>query len=173
MQNLAVATVRPSWQCMREPQILILDDSDFDRKRLRRSFANYPNAINIKEASDLYAFRQLVQSNNFDLILIDYALADGDGIQALRSCKDWNNNKGAYYVMVTGNDCSNLAVTALKSGFDDYVTKNEIDRDILSGILTRAVQENVLEKDQRMSIFSRFKTERANAAPRIVPRRVN
>ena len=134
----------------RLPRILILDDSDFDRKRLRRAFAKFPSACKISEAVGLTDFQDKLRQEAHDLILIDYALADGDGIEALRLCRECEQNRDALLVMVTGNDSSSLAVNAMKAGFDDYVSKDDVSRDRLGALLsksgeTRRLNVNVLD----------------------------
>jgi ActR/RegA family two-component response regulator len=117
-------------------EILVLDDSDFDRKKIRRTLSKLPFSPNVTEIADIAGLGNVARAKAFDIILVDYSLTDGDGLQALKEIKSSDLNQGAMVVMVTGFDSSALAVNAMKMGFDDYLTKKELNLEALSKIMT-------------------------------------
>jgi len=143
MSNLAENIEYSGFEKPRQFEILILDDSEFDRKRMRRAWTRLPVGLHVTEVENLDAFGDEVLTKKFDVILVDYALTDGDGLQALQKIKVSEINREATVVMVTGNDSSALAVNAMKLGFDDYLTKDELNSDSLSGFLPKSMISGV------------------------------
>ena len=152
MANLAHNLNFGGWHGKKSPEVLVLDDSEFDRTRLRRIMSNLPMALNVTEAEDLDVLSHHISSKSYDIILVDYELAKGDGLQALNRIRNSNLNHNAKTVMVTGYDSSSLAVNALKNGFDDYITKNEASIDVFLDLLTsceRQLETNVIPFPQK------------------------
>jgi CheY-like chemotaxis protein len=131
--------------------VLVLDDSEFDRRRLARAIARAPFPCTVTEVEDLAALGHALNAKAFDVILIDYALADGDGLQALERCKSSQSNRHALFVMVTGNDSSSLAVDALKGGFDEYLAKDDIDHSVLETLLSASKRKRVAARAPQLS----------------------
>lgn len=112
-------------------EVLLLDDSEFDRKRLKRSMTKAAGPCTIAEAESLAAMGNLLEAKAYDMILLDYALEDGNGIDALKLCKAAPLNAQTLFVMVTGSDSDVLETNALRAGFDTFLTKDGINADIL------------------------------------------
>lgn len=58
---------------------------------------------------------------NYELIILDLGLPDGNGLELLKTLK--NNNKSSGILIVTAKDALEDKVTGLELGADDYVTK--------------------------------------------------
>jgi DNA-binding response OmpR family regulator len=61
------------------------------------------------------------QENDFDLVVLDRGLPDGDGVEFCRSVrkeKDWTP-----MLMLTARDSEMDKVSGLEAGLDDYITK--------------------------------------------------
>lgn len=141
MSNLAENLDLEALSRARPTKVLILDDCEFDRKRIKRFVSKINGPVHVTEAEDISMLSYNLQSAAFDIILVDYALTDGDGLQAVEEIRDSELNKSALAVMVTGNDSSSLAVNALKLGFDDYLTKDNMSLDLLSSLIQRTRDE--------------------------------
>lgn len=120
---------------------LILDDDKFDRAKIRRLFnkAGVPFVLN--EADTLKTLKQCLDATEFDVVLIDYNLSYGNGIDALKLVQRHPKNANAATIMITGDDRSTIAVEALKTGCKDYVSKND-----LSARELRAKVQHTIEK---------------------------
>ncbi|MEM6325233.1 MAG: response regulator [Pseudomonadota bacterium] len=149
-QDIASTALQPQFS-----EILILDDNEFDRKRLRRAISQLQIARNFTEAADLRSFSHQIEQKAFDIILFDFALGDGDGVQALDLCKRSTMNAHALFVMVTGNDSSALAVRALKHGFDDYLSKDEVSYDVMSNFVQAAFDKQARARKPNLMAFNR------------------
>ena len=64
---------------------------------------------------------QQMSQNTFDLLLLDYRLPDGTGLDALAAAKE--NGKMVPAIMMTSYNDVRTAVKAMRSGVYDYITK--------------------------------------------------
>lgn len=128
-------------------KILILDDDAFDRKRMRRWVERVGcGPVDMVEALGLESFAQCLRAGEFDLVLVDFALADGTGLDALDLLRGCLKNAESYVVMVSGREDRTLKDTCLAQGCDAFVTKSDLDVSVLSD-LVKAAQQRDLEPD--------------------------
>lgn len=71
-------------------RILIVDDDAVDRRRLRRLLAKCEALIpfTVEEAKSIEEGKDLIASQSFDCVLLDYMFPDGDCLGFLFSSKD-------------------------------------------------------------------------------------
>ncbi len=89
------------------------------------------------------AFRQALQSGEFDAVLSDYRLPGWNGLDALQDLQD--SGKDIPFLLVTGTLGEEAAVECMKKGINDYILKGHISR--LPIALRRAVAEKVLRDE--------------------------
>ncbi len=75
----------------------------------------------ISIASSLSQFWEILPQSKADVILMDYRLPDGTGLEALERLQ--NQKISLPVLMVTGQGDEQIAVQALKSGASDYLIK--------------------------------------------------
>lgn len=121
--------------------VLILDDSEVDRTRLRRICKQAEFDMVFTEAPDIVSFKEAIESQSFDIIFVDYLLAQGDGLIALEMLSRHENQKDAVSIMVAGQGQIQVAIDAMKRGCSDYIIKENLSVDVM----IRAVR-NGLEK---------------------------
>lgn len=99
--------------------ILIVEDE----KILADNMAIYLNRLsfNVNIALNVKQAKTALSSQSFDFILLDYNLPDGDGIELLTSIR--SDHSDAAIIMITGESSVEIAVSAMKAGADDYLTK--------------------------------------------------
>jgi two-component system, OmpR family, copper resistance phosphate regulon response regulator CusR len=99
-------------------RLLIIEDDKLAaeslREAMRRDYA-VDLAFNAKQAEEL------ANSNEYDLLMIDYNLPDGDGMTLAQKLRAQEIT--APFLMVTGRSGIDDKVTALDAGVDDYITK--------------------------------------------------
>ena len=118
---------------------LMLDDDGFDRSRLRRFGRDSGLAIDFDEVADLPEFDAALDGACYDLILVDYHLPEGDGLQAVERVRAHARNARAPMVMVAGRDDAGLAVSAMRGGCLDFLTKDSLSPDALRASITGAL----------------------------------
>jgi len=102
-------------------RILFVDDDPDTRALAIRAVAQeFPDA-DIQEAPDLNGLDDLLREQAPDILVTDYDLRWSDGIAVFDKVKA--ANPFCCTVMFTGTGSEELAVRALKHGFDDYVVK--------------------------------------------------
>lgn len=139
-------------------RILIVDDSAEDRAvaiRLLSKAANWD--WRFTEASKGEEGLTLALTGGpFDCILLDYCLPEMDGSEFLKLLKERLGEPGVATVVLTGTGDESVAVRAMKSGAQDYLSKTYLN----SELLLRAV-ENAISRFQL--ILANLKSSQALA----------
>ena len=100
--------------------LFVDDDPDTRALAIRAVTHEFPNAT-IREAMDLTSLDEVLQERPPEILVTDFDLRWTDGIQIFDRVKA--ANPLCCTVMFTGTGNEELAVRALKHGFDDYVVK--------------------------------------------------
>lgn len=119
--------------------VLVLDDDRFDRKRIAR-WVKSPQAgpVNLVEAADLQQFEQALTKTKYDLVIIDFCLADGNGLDAMDALVANAQNSSAFVVMVSGREDASLHSEALRYGCDTFISKADLSVAQLNGLARNA-----------------------------------
>jgi len=153
--------------------ILIVDDSEVDRfTYIRYLQAETNRHYDFLEADTLASGLELWRSHRSDIILIDYALPDGDGLDLLTEIGAENLVSQTKAIMLTGMGDEKLAVQAMKMGAADYLNKSDLsasalrnrvwqvyDRLILSRQLQRSQQQQIVIAEIALRIRKYFKLD--------------
>ncbi|HLF23552.1 MAG TPA: response regulator, partial [Burkholderiales bacterium] len=75
----------------------------------------------------------------YDVIILDYMLGRGDGLQWLQEFKARTDCPPVLFLTGAGNEI--IAVRAMKAGADDYQRKQELSRERLIGAIAALVRE--------------------------------
>ena len=118
---------------------LLLDDSNFDRARIRRLSNKTDLGIQLDEVGSIEELDSAVRQASYDLIMIDYRLPVGDGMTALSHILDDPLNRDAGKIMITGDAEVDTAVQAMRGGCHDFLTKENIDADVLRNAMINAI----------------------------------
>lgn len=78
------------------------------------------NELTVTPCLNLHSAREKIQCIQYDLILLDINLPDGNGLQLLKECKSDNSTP---IILLTANDMETDIVMGLELGADDYITK--------------------------------------------------
>ena len=107
-------------------RILIVEDEITLNKTIAEGLQEYgyqtDSSENFKDAEYFIGIR------NYDLVLTDLMLPDGDGLDLVSVAKQKNSRTAV--VVLSAKDDKNSEITALKAGADDYI-KKPFDFDIL------------------------------------------
>lgn len=116
---------------------LIVDDSEFDRMKLRRLIEATDLSFDLVEAESLAAMDAALDRGDFDLVLIDFFLVGHTGFEALQLLGR-KSRKSPISIMVTGDEQAEIAVQAIKMGCADYLSKANLSADRLKLAISEA-----------------------------------
>ncbi|MBI3788804.1 MAG: response regulator [Ignavibacteriales bacterium] len=130
---------------IRDLKILFIDDDPNFSKPialyLNKQFG-YSTKI-IGSAEQAYAE---LERSEFDIILLDYKLADTSGLDVLKWLTEKNIDTPV--IMITGYGCEEVAVEAMKLGAYDYANKGHISFDYVPVLIHNTIERHHLRKQQ-------------------------
>lgn len=136
---------------------LLLDDSSFDRARIKRLSRRAEMAVELDEVGSIEEMDRAVKNTRYDLIMIDYRLPVGDGLQALEHVLADPRHQDAGKIMITGDSAVDTAVRAMRGGCHDFLPKEGMNAELLSqamvNALTLARQRQQMQSDYHREVI--------------------
>ena len=123
----------------RRLKILLVDDDKVDRMAIERFTREENLPYDIDTAASVTQARNRLQTNRFDVVILDYLLPDGTGLELLAELD------GTPSIILTGSGNELVAVEALRMGAYDYLIKDS-DRDYLG--MFGATVRNAIERSR-------------------------
>lgn len=148
------------------PAFLVVDDNqgflDLTRGLIRRSYQD----ARVAAVTNGNAALELLISEPWDVLLLDYRLPDIDGVEVLAEVR--KRDLDVAVVMVTGEGDEQLAADLFRMGAYDYLIKGQIGaitlRKVLDQALTRRrLEGQIREQSDELTATSRALDERARA----------
>ena len=135
---------------MSERTVLIVDDEFAIRDMLRMALeiAEF-RCIEADSIQDAYA---LVVDERPDIILLDWMLPGGSGIELLRRLKREDAHKEIPIIMLTAKTAEDNVVQGLDVGADDYITKPFAPRELIARIRALLRRSGAGEDGGRMEV---------------------
>lgn len=121
--------------------ILIIDDEEKLRGLLARILTS--EGFNVVEAADLKAGFRKLEQNDFDVVLCDVKLPDGNGVEFLEKIKA--SFPLTEVILLTAFGKISDGVQAMKNGAFDYIVKGD-DNDKIIPLLYKALEKAALQK---------------------------
>jgi DNA-binding NtrC family response regulator len=140
-----------------KPTLLIVDDEKPTRDGLRAAFED---RYDVYVAEDARAAMELLERENFDVLLTDFRLPNEDGLKLITRAKSLA--RPPICILMTAYGSEELAVEAMKRGADDYIAKGRLQIDELEMRIARALRQQNLESENvslRQQLDSKFGLE--------------
>src|SRR6202030_2531769 len=140
-----------------KPILLIVDDEKTTRDGLR---AALEDRYDVYVAEDAKAAMNLLESENFDVMLTDFRLPNEDGMKLIARAKSLS--KPPICILMTAYGSEELAGDAMKRGAGDYIAKRRLQIDELELRIARALRQQNLETENvslRQQLDSKFGLE--------------
>lgn len=112
---------------MNKTRILVVDDEPGIREGCRRALS--PHGYSVQTAENGEEGLQLIQSGDFDLALVDVMMPGMNGIDLITLIHEYDPE--IVCIIITGYATVELAVTAIKHGAYDFLTKPFTTDDLL------------------------------------------
>ncbi|MGD8521030.1 MAG: response regulator transcription factor [Desulfobacterales bacterium] len=129
---------------MAKERILVVDDEEDILELVTYNLTK--EGYHIKGATTGEAALKKIQSESFDLIVLDLMLPGIDGLEVTKSLKNNPKTRNIPIVMLTAKGDEADIVTGLELGADDYITKPFSPRVLIARV--RAVIRRVSEEPQ-------------------------
>jgi PAS domain S-box-containing protein len=120
------------------PHILILEDDESHAELIRRGFSSSSSKYRLTFVGNLKDARTVMEMDSPDLIIADWLLPDGKGIDILPVS---SGHVTTPLVITTSHGNETLAVGLMKSGAMDYVVKSDFTFREMPHIAERALRE--------------------------------
>ncbi len=104
---------------MKTGKILVADDNELNKETLAEILQE--DGYEVKTVNDGREGIEAFLEEPFDLVLTDLRMPNVDGLEFLKFIKE--NNKNALVIMITGHGTVNAAVSAMKMGAFDFISK--------------------------------------------------
>ncbi len=123
-------------------RLLIVDDDAVDRERLAGLLARCSRDIcEVRCAERLASALELLRDHPFDLILLDPALPESQGVESVGKLRA--HAPDVPIIVLGGLDDESMVTQAIQAGVQDYLIKGQVD----GGLLMRAIRY-VLERQK-------------------------
>jgi signal transduction histidine kinase len=103
-------------------RVLLIDDNPQDRFLVLRELGRVFPDLRAEEVADAGQLAGALAAGEFDLVITDYALGWGNGLDVLTAVKARYPDRPVVFFTGSGNE--EVAVAAMKAGLDDYVVKS-------------------------------------------------
>ena len=137
--------------------LLIVDDEKSTRDGLR---AALEERYDVYVADDAKSAMELLETEDFDVLLTDFRLPGEDGLKLIARAKSLA--RPPICILMTAYGSEELAVDAMKRGADDYIAKGRLQIDELEMRIARALRQQNLETENvtlRQQLATQFGME--------------
>lgn len=117
--------------------LLVVDDSAFDRARLRRMCHATGLRFDWNEASGAAQMLDHLSQNAVDVVLLDYLLPDIDGLECAARVRSFHEDCPLGIVLISGTNDETIQTRASEAGCDGYLHK--------AGLSTAELRKGVME----------------------------
>ncbi len=126
--------------------LLVVDDDDVDRERVLRLLGRTSLSFEAMEAASSADALSLLREHEFDCVMLDHQLGDTSGAALLPAIAQ-ATRRACPVIMITGAGNESLAVQALQQGAADYLTKFNLNADVLGRAIHRAMDHHRLRQE--------------------------
>ncbi|SNB47298.1 EAL domain-containing protein [Geobacter sp. DSM 9736] len=128
--------------------ILLVEDNPDDAALIEAMLSDAPGSWGtLRHVERLATGKDLLSSENFDVVLLDLGLPDSQGLDTLRSLRSVAPTLPL--ILLTGLHDEELGSSAVEMGAQDYLVKGQIDANILSRAIRYSIQRKRIEETVR------------------------
>ena len=137
--------------------VLVIDDDDVMRQKFKRMISAHYDVV---EAESGESAKALLAHTKYDCVLLDYRLADMDGIELIETISP-TNDAPIPIIMITSMDDEKLVVQAMRKGAYDYINKSKLQPEYLhtiiaAGIKWAEVESKLKDSQKKLEYLSMY-----------------
>jgi diguanylate cyclase len=132
-------------------KLLLIDDNEIDREAVKRTLRHHQDNIEITEASTAQDGIKNFETDDFDIVLLDYLLPDMDGEDVLTRIARHNDRHAAVIVVTGIYDDPKFEQFCIETGAQDVVIKTDLSFKHLSRAMHHARTRHLLEYELQES----------------------
>lgn len=122
-----LTSISEAHQCTPIMTVLIVDEVETDRVTYRRYLqSDQSHRYRFLEAETIKEGLEIWRSQNPDIVLVDYNLPDGDGLEILQAIKSDNLLGNQETIMLFEQGSDEIAIQAMRLGATDYLVKGDL-----------------------------------------------
>jgi DNA-binding response OmpR family regulator len=140
-------------------QIALVEDDASDQLIISTVLQKAGHQVHV--FADCDSFRRHLRSSSVDLVVLDWMLPDGTGLQLLEWIRHSNQSK-LPVILVTGRETDEDIVEGLTSGADDYVVKPPHPEQLLARINAILRRSGFFKQTPQENAFAPYRLEEAN-----------
>jgi DNA-binding NarL/FixJ family response regulator len=135
-------------------RVAIVDDHDVLASSLAHVMAQTADLECVGTATTLERGRALVAATRPDVLLLDQALPDGDGVAAIRDLVQTHPGLGV--VVLTANVSDQVLIRAIEGGAAGFVTKTRGLGEVIAAVRSAASGETVISSELLARLLPRL-----------------
>jgi len=112
-----------------------VDDERLARAELKKLLQAFPEVDVIDEAANAHEGVDKIESQNPDIIFLDYNMDDLNGIDVLKQIKKFNPS--IIVLFISGQEDIEIAVNTIQHGALDYIVKSSLSTEKMKAIMER------------------------------------
>ncbi len=135
-------------------RVLLIEDNLGDIVSIRTMISELSDGyFELKFAETLAEALSILETENFDVVLMDLGLPDSQGFRTF--IKIHNQMPELPIIILTGLEDEDLGVRAVKEGAQDYLVKGQVDKKLLARSLKFAIERKQAEEELKSSLYER------------------
>jgi two-component system, cell cycle response regulator len=128
--------------------VLSVEDSDQDFLKISETLKDQ-SLINLTRVKTIKDAMESLKDHHYDLVLMDFALSDGTGLELLQKIQE--GGLDIPVIAVTGKGDELIASRLIKAGAQDYIPKTKISRSSLTRSINNSMEKYRLQRDIRLA----------------------
>lgn len=130
-------------------QILVVEDTPADVFLIKFYLEEFnPGVYEFSEAPNLEAAYQMLQREQYDIVLLDLHLPDSDGLITLsRTIEKFPDE---VFIVLTGLSDEKMGIEAVKIGAEDFLVKGRMDSKTLNNAIRFSYERSKLKRTLKL-----------------------
>ncbi len=135
---------------MHEATVLVVDDETAIRDMLRMALEIAD--FRCIEAGNIHDAYTLIVDERPDIILLDWMLPGGSGLEILRRLKRGDTTSEIPVIMLTAKTAEDNVIQGLDAGADDYITKPFAPRELIARVKALLRRSSSGQANERLQV---------------------